>query len=128
MIMNTLPQSSKAVLEILGTSGAMTHKDLVSKCHYSPRTIRYALKQLKERKLLIEKMNIHDMRQIIYQHRMVPIQETGKVDMLTPSPRTNRDFWRVQAPVPREQYQLQKTWITNCIAGNTRTKNKKMDV
>jgi len=120
--MNTLPQSSKAVLEILGTSGAMTHKDLVSKCHYSPRTIRYALKQLKERKLLIEKMNIRDMRQIIYQYRMAPVQETGKVDMSAPSSRTNRDFWRVQAPVPCIEHPLQKTWITNGIAGNTRTK------
>ena len=100
----------------------MTHKDLVSKCHYSPRTVRYALKQLRERKLLIEKMNIHDMRQIIYQYRMAPLQETGKVDMPVPSSRTNRDFWRVQIPVPRDQHQLQKTWITNGIAGKTRPK------
>lgn len=104
--MNPLPQSSKTVLEILGNSGAMTHKDLVSKCHYSPRTIRYALKTLKERKLLIEKMNIHDMRQIIYQYRMATSQETGNVDMSAPSARTNRDFWRVQAPVPRERYPI----------------------
>ncbi len=67
--MNPLPPSSRIVLEILGTEGAMTHKDIVKKSHCSPRTVRYALKKLKEKKLLIEKMNMQDMRQIIYQYR-----------------------------------------------------------
>ena len=71
--MNPLPPSSKIVLEILGTDGAMTHKDIVSKSHCSPRTVRYALKKLKENKLLIEKMNLRDMRQIIYQYRKKPL-------------------------------------------------------
>ncbi len=53
----------------------MTHKDIVKKTHCSPRTVRYALRKLKERKLLIEKMNIRDMRQIIYQYRMPSPQE-----------------------------------------------------
>jgi transcription initiation factor IIE alpha subunit len=74
-IMNPLPSSSKTVLRILGTEGAMTHKDIVSKSHCSPRTIRYALRKLKEKKLLIEKMNMRDMRQIIYQYRATPLQE-----------------------------------------------------
>jgi DNA-binding MarR family transcriptional regulator len=79
-IMDPLPQSQKTVLEILGMEGAMTHKDIVSRSHYSPRTVRYALKKLKEKKLLIEKMNMQDMRQIIYQYRMVPLQKTGMAD------------------------------------------------
>jgi transcription initiation factor IIE alpha subunit len=74
-IMNPLPPSSKTVLRILGEGGAMTHKDIVKKTHCSPRTVRYALRKLKERKLLIEKMNIRDMRQIIYQYRMPSLQE-----------------------------------------------------
>lgn len=78
--MNPLPPSSKIVLEILGTEGAMTHKDIVRKSHCSPRTIRYALKKLKEKKLLIEKMNMQDMRQIIYQNRTSPLQEIGIAD------------------------------------------------
>jgi len=75
--MPTLPPSSKAILRALGKEGAMTHHDIVKKTHFKPRTVRYALKKLKENKLLIEKMNIHDMRQIIYQHRVVPLQEAG---------------------------------------------------
>jgi len=67
--MTMLPPSSKAVLRVLGEGGAMTHKDIVKKTRCSPRTVRYALRKLKENKLLIEKLNIHDMRQIIYQFR-----------------------------------------------------------
>ncbi len=80
MIMNPLPPSSKTVLRILGTEGAMTHKEIVKKSQCSPRTVRYALRKLKERKLLIEKMNMQDMRQIIYQFRMTPLQEPGMSD------------------------------------------------
>jgi DNA-binding MarR family transcriptional regulator len=78
--MNPLPPSSIIVLEILGSEGAMTHKDIVKKTRCSPRTIRYALKKLKEKKLLIEKMNMQDMRQIIYQYRLSPLPESGRVE------------------------------------------------
>jgi len=43
--MNPLPPSSIIVLEILGSEGAMTHKDIVKKTRCSPRTIRYALEK-----------------------------------------------------------------------------------
>lgn len=78
--MNPLPQSSKTVLKALDTVGAMTHKDIVRTTHCNPRTVRYALRKLKENKLIIEKMNIRDMRQIIYQHRCIPMQEPGLAD------------------------------------------------
>ena len=64
-----LPPSSRTVMEILDQGGAMTHKDLVQKTHLAPRTVRYALKKLKERQLVIEKFNFRDARQIIYQNR-----------------------------------------------------------
>ena len=78
--MNPLPRSSKIVLRILGTDGALTHKDIVNKTHCSPRTVRYALKRLKEHELIIEKMNIKDMRQILYQFRVSPVKETGMAE------------------------------------------------
>ena len=73
--MNPLPPSSRTVLRILDKGGAMTHREIVNKSHCSPRTVRYALRKLKERRLLIEKMNIRDMRQIIYQYRMPLLQK-----------------------------------------------------
>ena len=69
MYSTTLPPSSKTVLEILDSGGAMTHKDLVEKTRLAPRTVRYALKKLKEKQLIIEKFNFRDARQIIYQQR-----------------------------------------------------------
>jgi predicted transcriptional regulator len=69
MYPTTLPPSSKTVLQILDAGGAMTHKDIVQKTHLAPRTVRYALKKLKERELIIEKFNFRDARQIIYQNR-----------------------------------------------------------
>ena len=69
MYSTPLPPSSKTVLQILDMGGAMTHKDLVQKTHLAPRTVRYALKKLKEHQLIIEKFNFRDARQIIYQNR-----------------------------------------------------------
>lgn len=78
--MDRLPPSSITVLKILGRDGAMTHKDIVKKCQCSPRTVRYALRKLKERKILIEKMNIRDMRMIIYQCRTNPPDEIAMAE------------------------------------------------
>ena len=72
-----LPPSSKIVLRVLGTNGAMTHKDLVRESHCNPRTVRYALKKLKEQGLLVAKMNRNDMRQIIYEFRISPAPDAG---------------------------------------------------
>jgi DNA-binding MarR family transcriptional regulator len=76
-----LPLSSKIVLEILSRDGAMTHKDIVKRSHCSPRTVRYALKKLTDEKLLTLKMNMQDMRQIVYQYRMTPPPENGIVEI-----------------------------------------------
>jgi DNA-binding transcriptional ArsR family regulator len=64
-----LPPSSKAVLQLLDEAGEMTHKEIVRKSNLAPRTVRYALKKLKENHLIIEKFNFRDARQIIYQNR-----------------------------------------------------------
>lgn len=82
--MTPLPPSSRTVLRVLVREGAMTHKDIVKKTRCKPRTVRYALRRLKENKLIIEKMNIRDMRQIIYQNRNVP-PEAGMAGSLSGS-------------------------------------------
>jgi hypothetical protein len=78
--MNPLPPSSRTVLKLLGAEGALTHKDIVKKSHCSPRTVRYALRKLKENKLIVEKMNIRDMRQIIYQDLSIPVRRSTMFD------------------------------------------------
>ncbi|KQC05028.1 MAG: MarR family transcriptional regulator [Methanoculleus sp. SDB] len=64
-----LPPSSQTILILLAEGGEMTHKDLVTQSRLAPRTVRYALKKLKEHKLIIEKFNFRDARQIIYQFK-----------------------------------------------------------
>jgi DNA-binding MarR family transcriptional regulator len=67
-----LPPSSKRIMNLLEEDGEMTHKELVNKSHLAPRTVRYALKKLKENKLIQEKFNFRDARQIIYQLKSAP--------------------------------------------------------
>ena len=50
------------------------------KSHCASRIVRYALKKLKERELIIEKMNMRDMRQIIYQNRRIHQQKSGMAE------------------------------------------------
>ena len=64
-----LPPSSRTVLHLLDEGGAMTHKEIVRSSNLAPRTVRYALKKLKDNDLIIEKFNFRDARQIIYQNR-----------------------------------------------------------
>ena len=83
--MKPLPPSSKTVLRILGMEGALTHKDIVKKSRCSPRTVRFALRRLKENDLIIEKANIRDMRQIIYQNRVTQPQESRMAESVSGS-------------------------------------------
>ena len=70
MTTTRLPDSSKKVLKVLDSGYAMTQKDLVKKTNLHPRTVRYAIKKLKEQELLIEKLKMNDLRQIEYQLRL----------------------------------------------------------
>ena len=64
-----LPPSSRTVKELLDSYGGMTHRDIVMKSQLSPRTVRYALKILKEKNMLVEKFNFRDARRTIYLDR-----------------------------------------------------------
>jgi DNA-binding MarR family transcriptional regulator len=64
-----LPPSSRVVMKLLEELGSLTHKEIVDKSHLAPRTVRYALKKLKEQNMIIEKFNFKDARQIIYQNK-----------------------------------------------------------
>jgi len=62
-----LPPSSKRVLTLLEDGKSRTFKQVTQEIDISPRTIRYAIKKLKENGLLIEKFNFRDARQVLYQ-------------------------------------------------------------
>ncbi|MDD3976923.1 ArsR family transcriptional regulator [Methanomicrobium antiquum] len=66
-----LPPSAKVVLSILEDGKAKTFKDMTDEAEIAPRTIRYALKRLKESGLIIEKFNFRDARQVLYQKNTI---------------------------------------------------------
>jgi|GEM_PF-299661 len=68
-----LPPSARKVLSLLEDGEARTFKEITQGVDIAPRTIRYALKRLKENSLIIEKFNFHDARQVLYQKRDIVI-------------------------------------------------------
>lgn len=64
-----LPPSAKHVLGILEDGQPRTFKEMIKNAEIAPRTVRYAIKRLKENDLIIEKFNFRDARQVIYQKK-----------------------------------------------------------
>jgi DNA-binding transcriptional ArsR family regulator len=62
-----LPPSSRRVLILLEDGKPRTFKEVTEEVDIAPRTIRYAIKRLKESGLIIEKFNFKDARQVLYQ-------------------------------------------------------------
>ena len=66
-----LPPSSQRVLNLLKDGQPRTFKQVTQEIEISPRTVRYAIKKLKENNLIIEKFNFRDARQVLYQTKEV---------------------------------------------------------
>ncbi|MCK9307207.1 MAG: MarR family transcriptional regulator [Methanomicrobiales archaeon HGW-Methanomicrobiales-2] len=64
-----LPPSSRKILLLLEDGGSLTHKELVRLSSLAPRTVRYALKRLKDNDMIVEKFNFRDARQILYEYK-----------------------------------------------------------
>jgi DNA-binding MarR family transcriptional regulator len=62
-----LPPSAQTVLLLLDDGVPRTFKDITHETDIAPRTVRYAIKRLKDSGLIVEKFNFRDARQIIYQ-------------------------------------------------------------
>ena len=60
-----LPPSAQAVLELLEDGKPRTFKEMTKQADIAPRTIRYAIKRLKDNDLIIEKFNFRDARRVI---------------------------------------------------------------
>ncbi len=64
-----LPPSSRKILLLLEDGRSLTHKELVRLSSLAPRTVRYALKRLKDNGMIVEKFNFRDARQILYEYK-----------------------------------------------------------
>ena len=67
-----MPKSCHTIFQLLDRTGSQTHKDIVLSTGLAPRTVRYALRRLKENGLIIEKFNFRDARQAIYMPKITP--------------------------------------------------------
>ena len=63
-----LSPSTKLVLKILQLNGWMTQSEIVWETTLPPRTVKYAIKKLKEQKIVREKPNLNDMRGKYYKY------------------------------------------------------------
>ncbi len=61
-----LPESAYHLLTYLRDKGATTQRELIEQLELPLRTIRYALRRLKEKGYIISKANLDDMRSIKY--------------------------------------------------------------
>ncbi len=73
-----LPPSSQRVLALLKDGQTRTFKQVTQEIDISPRTVRYAIKKLKENELIIEKFNFRDARQVLYQVKDVITSEEAQ--------------------------------------------------
>ena len=67
-----MPKSCHTIFQLLERTGSQTHRDIVLSTGLAPRTVRYALRRLKENGLIIEKFNFRDARQAIYMPKITP--------------------------------------------------------
>jgi DNA-binding MarR family transcriptional regulator len=63
-----LSPSTKLVLKILQLNGWMTQREIVGETTLPPRTVKYAIKKLKEQKIVQEKPDFKDMRSKYYKY------------------------------------------------------------
>ena len=58
--------STKFVLKVLQLNGSMTQREIVVETTLPPRTVKYAIKKLKESNIVQEKLSLNDMRSKYY--------------------------------------------------------------
>jgi DNA-binding MarR family transcriptional regulator len=63
-----LSPSTKLVLKILQLNGWMTQREIIVETTLPPRTVKYAIKKLKEQKIVKEKPDLNDMRGKYYKY------------------------------------------------------------
>ncbi|MHA1200417.1 MAG: hypothetical protein ACTSQF_13925 [Candidatus Heimdallarchaeaceae archaeon] len=79
-----LPKGSLEVLDLLGEKGALTQKEIIDSLKETkPRAIRYTVRQLLERTVLVNRANFEDMRSSLI--GINPEMELGLQDLISQS-------------------------------------------
>lgn len=79
-----LPKGSLEVIDLLGKKGALTQKEIIdSLMETKPRAIRYTVRQLLDRTILVNRANFEDMRSSLI--GLNPEMELGLKDLIEKS-------------------------------------------
>jgi DNA-binding MarR family transcriptional regulator len=64
-----LSPATKLVLKILLLNGWVTQEEIIKETYLPPRTVKYAIRNLREREVLEEKPNLDDLRRKYYKYK-----------------------------------------------------------
>ena len=64
-----LSPPTKLVLKILLLNGWVTQEEIIKETYLAPRTVKYAIRNLREREVLEEKPNLYDLRRKYYKYK-----------------------------------------------------------
>ena len=82
-----LPKGSLDVLDLLGEKGALTQKEIIDSLKETkPRAVRYTVRQLLERTILVNRANFEDMRSSLI--GINPEMDLGLKDLIEKSKTT----------------------------------------
>ncbi|MHA2226749.1 MAG: hypothetical protein ACXAC8_16170 [Candidatus Hodarchaeales archaeon] len=65
-LVKIMPPSAQKVYQTLEECNKLSSNDLVKKTRYSPRMVRYALRQLKDAQLIVQLTDMADTRRCYY--------------------------------------------------------------
>ena len=82
-----LPKGSIEVIDLLGEKGALTQKEIIDSLKETkPRAVRYTVRQLLERAILVNRANFEDMRSSLI--GINPEMDLGLKDLIEKSKTT----------------------------------------
>ena len=76
---NKLPANAIVMLRFLHDQGRKTQKEIIQTLDLPIRSVRYCIKRLQERQLIIKYPNLKDMRSVFYQINTDLIPETEEI-------------------------------------------------
>jgi len=77
-VSEVLPEQSILLLKYLRDSGSASQKELIDNLNLPLRTIRYAIRRLKEEQFIISKPDLLDMRSLKYE---INVQNADMVEI-----------------------------------------------
>lgn len=76
---NKLPQNAIIMLRFLNDHGKKTQKEIIQTLNLPIRSVRYCIRRLQERQLIVKYPNLRDMRSVFYTINTDHVQEVESI-------------------------------------------------